>query len=81
MTGQADAYRTFLSKVGTGATLSEAEWLFHFDHQNADASDGVEVGETAPDFALPDHDGRLRTRADLSGTDGLLVVFARSADW
>ncbi len=76
-----DSYRGFLSKVGTGATLSEAEWLFHFDHQNADAHDGLVVGEQAPDFELLDHTGNVRTRTDLTGANGLLVVFARSADW
>lgn len=76
-----DSYRTFLSKVGTGATISETEWLFHFDHQNAGALDGLAIGEDTPDFALVDHTGEQRTRADLMGTEGLLVVFARSADW
>jgi hypothetical protein len=76
-----DSYRTFLDKVGTGANLSEAEWLFHFDHQNADARDGLAVGAATTDFALVDHTGRLRTRSDLNGDAGLLMVFARSADW
>lgn len=76
-----DAYETFIRKVGTGATLSEAEWLFHFDHQNDDARDGLARGTLAPDFALPDQHGRLRTRADLTGEHGLLLAFVRSADW
>lgn len=33
-------------------------------------------GDPAPDFSLPDADGRLFTRAGLAGTHGLLVVFA-----
>lgn len=33
-------------------------------------------GETAPDFALPDADGRQVSRADVAGDRGLLVVFA-----
>ena len=76
-----DTYRTFLNKVGTGATISETEWLFHFDHQNTGARDGLAIGEDTPDFALVDHTGEQRTRADLMGAEGLLVVFARSADW
>lgn len=76
-----DRYRSFLDKVGTGATITEAEWLFHFDHQNADARDGLAIGTATPEFSLVDHTGRLRTRADLTGAAGLLMVFARSADW
>lgn len=76
-----DAYRRFITKVGTGATLSEAEWLFHFDHQNADARDGLALGVAAPTFALPDQNGRTRTHADLSGEHGLVLAFVRSADW
>lgn len=76
-----DNYRSFLRKVGTGVTISEAEWLFHFDHQNTDGSDGVAVGEIAPDFALVDDAGNTRTRAEPTGARGLLSVFARSADW
>jgi hypothetical protein len=76
-----DDYETFIRKVGTGATLSEAEWLFHFDHQNGDARDGIARGEAAPEFALPDQHGRLRTRADLTGEHALLLTFVRSADW
>jgi hypothetical protein len=76
-----DRYQAFLRKVGTGATMSEAEWLFHFDHQNADARDGIAIGDPAPEFSLPDATGRKRTRTELAGPRGLLVVFARSADW
>jgi peroxiredoxin len=34
-----------------------------------------EFGIPAPDFALPDTSGRLRTRDELRGPNGLLVVF------
>ncbi len=33
-------------------------------------------GDAAPDFSLPDADGRIVSRADASGEKGLLVVFA-----
>ena len=46
-----DEYLEFLKHVGTGARLTEEQWLFHFDHQNRDAQDGAAVGESAPDFA------------------------------
>lgn len=34
-----------------------------------------DFGTPAPDFALPDIDGRLRSRDELKGPNGLLVVF------
>src|SRR5688572_3620847 len=76
-----DSYLQFLEHRRTGAPITEAEWLFHFDHQNADPQSGVEIGELAPDFVLPDQHGQPRARAELMGARGLLVVFARSADW
>ena len=81
MMNEQDDYRKFLDKVGPGTTLSEREWLFHFEHQNLDASDGLAVDSFAPDFVLPDQSGASQSRADLSGDNGLLLVFARSADW
>ena len=76
-----DEYLEFLAHVGTGARLTEEQWLFHFDHQNRDAQSGADLGETVPDFALPDQSGVTRTRGELMGERGLLLVFARSADW
>ena len=76
-----DEYLEFLKHVGTGARLTEEQWLFHFDHQNLDDQSGRAVGETAPDFTLPDQSGVPRTRHDVMGERGLLMVFARSADW
>ena len=76
-----DEYLEFLTHVGTGARLTEEQWLFHFDHQNRDAQSGRAVGETLPDFALSDQSGVTRTVDELMGERGLLLVFARSADW
>ncbi len=33
-------------------------------------------GDTAPDFSLPDADGRIVTRSEVAGERGLLVIFA-----
>jgi hypothetical protein len=76
-----DEYLQFLKHVGTGARLTEEQWLFHFDHQNRDAQSGKAIGEVVPDFELPDQSGVTRTRHELMGKRGLLMVFARSADW
>lgn len=42
---------------------------------------GPQVGETIPDFSLPDGSGRVHTRASLIGPKGATIVFFRSADW
>ncbi len=42
---------------------------------------GPDIGTRVPEFTLPDQDGRRRSLRDLTGPDGLLLVFYRSADW
>ena len=42
---------------------------------------GPEVGAKVPEFTLADQAGRNRTLASLSGKNGLLLYFVRSADW
>jgi hypothetical protein len=42
---------------------------------------GPQVGETVPDFNLPDQEGRSRNLRSLSGPRGTMLVFLRSADW
>jgi hypothetical protein len=74
-------YLRFLERVKPGAPLGEDDWLFHFDHQNRDAASGPAAGAEAPDFSLPDHTGTIRSRGDLTDRRGMLLVFARSADW
>ena len=74
-------YAEALRRMQRGEPLTEALWLHHFEHQNAGAVSGVPVGEPAPDFELPDQSGKLRSRAELMQSSGLLLVFARSADW
>ncbi len=49
--------------------------------QNRNVTSGVAIGQQAPDLALPDQNGRVRSLHDLSGPKGLLLVFVRSADW
>ncbi|HTW87130.1 MAG TPA: hypothetical protein VMD75_03900 [Candidatus Binataceae bacterium] len=48
---------------------------------NEGFASGPEVGQPVPAFALPDQDGKSRALGDLSGPNGLLLVFYRSADW
>jgi hypothetical protein len=48
----------------------------------ADASDiGLPMGASAPEIRLKDQNGRERDRGSLTGPNGLVLVFFRSADW
>ncbi len=50
--------------------------------EQVDVSDlGPQVGETIPDFSLPDQNGTVWTRESIVGTNGAMIVFHRSADW
>ena len=42
---------------------------------------GPGVGETIPEFSAADQHGDRRTFAGLTGPNGLLLLFYRSADW
>ncbi|MEM7350535.1 MAG: hypothetical protein AAF657_06995 [Acidobacteriota bacterium] len=42
---------------------------------------GPEVGTKIPDFTVQDQTGKARTFADLTGPEGLLLLFYRTADW
>ena len=42
---------------------------------------GPQIGETIPDFGLPDQNGTVWTRDSILGPNGAMIVFHRSADW
>ena len=42
---------------------------------------GLDIGQQAPAFALPDEYGREQTNQTLKGANGTVLVFFRSADW
>ena len=42
---------------------------------------GPQVGERAPDFSLEDQNGKSRTLQSIMGSNGVMLVFFRSADW
>ena len=42
---------------------------------------GLEPGAQAPAFTLKDSSGRIQNLSTLSGPNGLLLLFFRSADW
>jgi hypothetical protein len=45
------------------------------------ANIGPKVGESVPDFELPDQRGTPRKLSALLGPKGAMLVFYRSADW
>ena len=42
---------------------------------------GLEVGQKAPSFSLPDQFGRTQTLDSLKGSNGTVLLLFRSADW
>jgi hypothetical protein len=73
--------RTLLQKRREVGNLTPEEFEALIRAQDADMQTGPAVGEHTPDFTLADAHGRLWSRADLLGPQGLILVFHRSADW
>jgi hypothetical protein len=64
-----------------GKDITPDSWREFVEAQNDGYRTGPEIGEKVPDFTLPDQHGESRALADLIGSNGLLLVFSRSADW
>jgi hypothetical protein len=64
-----------------GSEITTSDWLDFTEAQNDGYRTGPEIGQMVPAFSLPDQNGRNRSLADLTGANGLLLVFSRSADW
>ena len=64
-----------------GKEITAHDWRAFVEAQNDVYQTGLEIGTKVPDFTLPDQHGRNRSLADLMGSNGLLLVFSRSADW
>jgi hypothetical protein len=50
-------------------------------NQAAAPSVGLEIGQTAPAFVLPDQFGYIQSNETLKGSNGTVLLFFRSADW
>ena len=64
-----------------GKDIAPDAWREFVEAQNDGYRTGPEIGDKVPDFTLPDQHGKSWALADLMGSNGLLVVFSRSADW
>ena len=73
--------REFGRRRAAGEPVSAELYAQHVKATNDGYATGPEPGERIPDFALPNQDGVPRSLADLTGPNGLLLVFHRSADW
>jgi hypothetical protein len=49
--------------------------------QPADVQRGLAKGAVAPPIAMLDQFGRRQTLESLTGNNGLVLLFVRSADW
>ena len=65
-------------------------WLLLFSPMSIIAQDrppidvhslGPQVGDTVPEFNLPDQNGQMRTLESIKGSNGAMLLFHRSADW
>ena len=69
-------------RLRAAGTPIPAELYAKFIHATNDGyATGPEPGERIPDFSLPDQHGELRSLGNLTGPNGLFLVFHRSADW
>jgi hypothetical protein len=73
--------REFLRRRAAGEPVSDELYAQHVNATNDRYATGPATGQRIPDFALPDQSGALRSLGNLTGPNGLLLVFHRSADW
>jgi len=74
-------YNDILRKFASGAGMTEEELKFHVGFQNRNIHSGIAVGESAPDFELPDQTGALQRLGDLMGPNGMVLSFTRTTWW
>jgi hypothetical protein len=73
--------REFGRRRAAGEPVSDEFYARHVNATNDRYTTGPEPGQRIPEFVLPDQNGVLKSFEDLSGPNGLLLVFHRSADW
>ena len=79
---KASVLHGMIRRMGAGgADITTEDWLDFVEAQNDGYRTGPEIGHKVPDFTLTDQHGQIRGLNDLTGSNGLLLVFSRSADW
>ena len=78
---KAAAMREFRRLRDAGLPVTSEVRDRHVRATNDGYATGPDPGQSIPRFALPDQFGTIRTLNDLSGANGLFLVFHRSADW
>ena len=73
--------REFGRRLACGEPVPDELRARHVNATNDGYTTGPEPGQHIPDFALPDQNGVVRSLANLTGRNGLLLVFHRSAGW
>jgi hypothetical protein len=80
-TAKATVLNEILRRRAAREPIKVEEWLQFVAAQNDEMRTGPEIGQKVPDFSLTDQHGKTRAMGDLTGRDGLLLVFSRSALW
>jgi hypothetical protein len=78
---KAAAMREFRRLREAGEPIPDEVRARHVAATNDGYTTGLEPGERVPEFTLLDQHGAARTLGDLTGPNGLLLVFHRSAEW
>ena len=73
--------REFYRRRAAGEPIPPELRAKHVNATNDGYTTGPEPGQRIPDFTLPDQSGALKSLRDLTGENGLLLVFHRSAGW
>lgn len=77
MSGCRTPFRALVTVTGLAVLLATGSgWSSEYS-----GNWGPEIGTQLPLLEAPDQTGTLRTLADLSGEQGLLLFLNRSADW
>lgn len=72
-------------KIGLGILFFVGVFAFSAEQEKtgppAPPPIGLEIGQKAPAFALPDQLGHEQSNETLKGPKGTVLLFFRSADW
>jgi hypothetical protein len=78
---KAAAMREFGRLRAAGLPVPPEAYARHLHATNDGYTTGPDAGTRIPEFALPDQKGRMRDLSNLTGPNGLFLIFHRSASW